>query len=129
MTSLILNLFLHNILPYFTRRLIFTESRWCADIPELTEEVWQEILPLQVPTVISSRTKVIQTKFLYRSYYTSSLLFRSVPSAVCSRCSLADGTFYYMVWKCTPIRAFWSEGLKSLLLVTQLLKYLTFVTP
>lgn len=107
MTHFMLNLFLHITLPYFTQklRLCLTESRWRSDKPELTEEVWQ------VPTVISSRDKVIQTQFVYRSYYTPSLLFHlnRLPSAVCSQRSLAASTFYHMVWECPPIRAVWSE--------------------
>lgn len=37
-----------------TDRLNLMELKWRSDILELTEEIWQEILPLQVPTVISS---------------------------------------------------------------------------
>lgn len=50
-----------------TDRLRITESQWRVDIPELTEEMWQELLPLQVPIVISSRDKVVQTKRLHCS--------------------------------------------------------------
>lgn len=90
-------------------RLSLTELKWHSDITELTEEICQEILPLQVPTVISSRDKVIQTKLLYRSYYTPCLLFclNRLPSAVCPKCSPIDGTFYHMMWECPPVRLFW----------------------
>ena len=94
-----------------TQRLSKAAASWRADIPELTEEIWQEVLPLQVPSVISSRDKVIQTKLLYRSYFTPCLLFKlsRIPSALCSRCGAADGTFFHMMWECAPIRKFWSE--------------------
>lgn len=94
-----------------THRLSSKANKWRADIPELTEDIWQEVLPLQVPSVISSRDKVIQTKLLYRSYFTPSLLFKlnRLPSALCSRCGMADGTFFHLMWECSPIKKFWSE--------------------
>lgn len=78
-----------------THRLSNTLNKWKADIPELTEDIWQDILPLQVPSVVSSRDRVIQTKLLYRAYFTPSLLFKlkKLPSAMCSRCSIVEATF------------------------------------
>lgn len=56
-----------------TTRLTAIEHKWRSDIPELTEEKWGETLPLQVPSVISSRDKVIQSYYIehtsHRNYY------------------------------------------------------------
>lgn len=105
-----------------TDRLDNTETRWRLDIPEITEEVWQEIFPLQVPMVISSKDKVTETTFLYRSYYTPCLLFQldRLPSAACSRCSWAEGYLYHMVWECPQVRVFWSQVTTFISLITQI---------
>lgn len=64
----------------------------------------------------------MQTTFLYRSYYTPCLLFRlnRLPSAVCYRCSSADGTFYHIMWECPPIGTFWSEVTTFISSITQI---------
>lgn len=74
--------FLHST----TIRTQTTKNRWCSDIPELTEDIWLEVLPLQVSSVISSRDKVMQTKLLYRVYYTPCLLqgLHRLPSSICA---------------------------------------------
>lgn len=61
--SKLISTYYASLLHSTTDGLNSTEVKWCSDIPELTEEIWQEILPLQVPGVISFRDKVIQTKF------------------------------------------------------------------
>lgn len=105
-----------------THRLSNTLNKWKADIPELTEGIWQDILPLQVPSVISSRDRVIQTKLLYRAYFTPSLLFKlkKLPSAMCSRCSIMEATFFHLMWECTEIRRFWSGVTAFISSLTQL---------
>lgn len=64
---------------------------------------------------------VIQTTFLYWSYYIPCLLFGlgKLPSAACAKYSIVDGTFFHMVWECPPIRTFWSEVMAFLSSLTQ----------
>lgn len=66
---------------------------------------------MQVPSVISSRDRVIQSKLLYRAYFTPKLLFKlkKLPDPLCLRCGAAEGTFFHLMWECAPIRQFWSE--------------------
>lgn len=45
-------------------------DKWRADIPSLDRETWEECFNNSSQLVISSRDKLIQTKFLHRIYFT-----------------------------------------------------------
>lgn len=81
------------LLHSMTTRICTTENKWRSDILELTEDIWI----------------VIQTKLLYRSYFTPCLLYRlkRLPSEICSKCGMADGIFSHLMWEWSLIRKFW----------------------
>lgn len=45
-------------------------AQWLVLVPELSEELWQEVLDTYLTTVISSTDRVIQLRFLHQMYYT-----------------------------------------------------------
>lgn len=102
---------------YFT--LIHKESpkmealwnKWKTDFPELDREAWEECFEDSSKLVISSRDKLIQTKFLHRVYYTPQRLHGMFPlrSPNCPRCQSIDGTFLHMFWTCPRLSRFWAE--------------------
>lgn len=76
----------------------------------------------RLSTVVFSWDKVIQTKLLYRSYYTPCLLYflNRLSSASCYRCNMADGTFYLHDVEMSTIRRFWSEVTALFSSITQI---------
>ncbi|OCT76669.1 hypothetical protein XELAEV_18031871mg [Xenopus laevis] len=78
--------------------LLFTEEKkeltcyykWAQDIGDLDHDKWGEILRHLLTSTISSRDKLIQIKFIHRSYWTPERLHRMNPARD-SCCSCGAG--------------------------------------
>lgn len=88
-----------------------TLGKWRSDVPDLDEEIWEETVSAYIPSMIASRDRFIQLKFLHRAYYTPQRLANIYPSPspLCTRCALEKGSFFHMVWTCPSIRPYWQE--------------------
>lgn len=88
-----------------------TRIRWTTFIPELTEELWQEVLDTYLVSVISSTDRMIQLRYLHQMYYTPTRLFKMHirDNPECHKCGGNEGTFLHMVWDCPKIRPLWSQ--------------------
>lgn len=108
--SKLISTYYNSLIHTTTKRLEQTAADWRWALPELTVQVWQEVLPLQSPMVISSQDRALHTKFLHRSYFTPYVLFQMgrLASPNCTKCTGNVGSFYHMVWDCPCIRAYWS---------------------
>lgn len=71
----------------------------------VTPCAWNRLLRRQIFTPTGRTMKK------WSVYFTPCLLHRlhGIPSALCSRCGTADGTFFHLMWECPPIRKYWSE--------------------
>lgn len=85
---------------------------WKDDLSlQLSEEDWQDACTLAHTTSINTRLKVIQFKWLMRTYVTPVELCRyngNIPD-VCSKCEQCRGTLVHCMWHCTKITLFWEE--------------------
>lgn len=85
---------------------------WKDDLSlDLSEEDWQDACTLAHTTSINTRLKVIQFKWLMRTYVTPVELCRyngNIPD-VCSKCEQGRGTLVHCMWHCTKITLFWEE--------------------
>lgn len=88
-----------------------TLIKWREDIPNLDEDIWEDSVSVYIPSMITSRDRFIQLKFLHRAYYTPQRLANIYPSLspMCTRCSFERGSFLHMVWTCQNIRPYWQR--------------------
>lgn len=89
-------------------------NKWKTDIPELTDDSWEDIVFDYTTKMISARDRFIQIKFLHRAYYTPVRLASIYPgtNTLCSRCGVSPGTFFShgMVMPCTTSILGGSDG-------------------
>lgn len=86
-------------------------QKWQDDIPSLAQHHIRELKSSWRTSVISARDRLIQAKWLHRTYFTPVRLFRmgKLCSDMCSRCGVERGTLIHMIWECPVIQAFWGE--------------------
>lgn len=84
-------------------------AKWREDIPNLDEDIWEECVSTFISSMIASRDRFVQLKFLHRAYYTPQRLASINPSLspLCTRCSTEQGSFFHMVWTCNKICPYW----------------------
>lgn len=104
------SLYLQPTVAHDTDTLI-TLSKWRDDIPNLDEDIWEEIVSVYIPSMIASKDRFKQLKFLHRAYYTLQRLSDIYPSLspLCTRCSSERGSFFHKVWTCQKICPYWQE--------------------
>lgn len=93
-----------------------TLTKWREDIPNLDDDIWKDVVSVYIPSMIASRDRFIQLKFLHRAYYTPQRLSNIYPSLspMCTRCSIERGSFFHVVWACPKIRPYWQEVTNAL---------------
>lgn len=76
-------------------KLTRTYEHWRGDMPDLSEDNWEECVSSYVTSMISARERFIQLRFLHRVYYTPQCLANIYPnlSSLCTRCGTSIGTF------------------------------------
>lgn len=85
---------------------------WKEDLSmELSLEEWQEACRLAHTTSINTRLKMIQFKWLMRTYVTPVELnqYNSNIPDVCPKCTDYRGTLVHCMWHCTKTALFWEE--------------------
>lgn len=94
-----------------TSKMDSSWEAWKEDIPSLDRENWEDCFESSSKLVISSRDKLIQTKFLHRVYYNPQRLqrFYSQRYPVCVCCHSATGTYFHMFWSCPRVTRFQTE--------------------
>lgn len=92
-----------------TSRVSQLLTTWQHDIPDLTEDDWEEGVQQYLTLTISSKDRFSQLKFLHRAYYSPSRLAKIYTdrTATCPRCGSDDADFYHTVWSCPRIVVFW----------------------
>lgn len=92
-------------------RLQALKKHWLADIPDLSDENWEELLNTYYVTAISARDRIIQLSIFHRIYYTPMRLFRmrKLSSPICHKCHKNTGDLLHMLWSCEKIWLFWSQ--------------------
>lgn len=91
-----------------TNKLDRTFAKWQVDIPDLTEEEWEDCLSSFVTNMISAWNRFLQIKFLHRAYFTPKRLMVMNPAVPvsCPRCSTQAASFLHMVWSCPLLDAY-----------------------
>ena len=85
---------------------------WCSGLnEEITVEEWHDIcLQCQVQT-INLRFKLLQYKWVRRTYITPELLHCIYPNTpdACVKCGIHKVSLFHCLWECTFIQDFWKE--------------------
>lgn len=78
---------------------------------DISEEDWKEACSKAQTMSINTRLKLIQYKWLMRTYVTPVDLNRynkNIPDT-CTKCMEARGTWFHCIWQCRKLKSFWEE--------------------
>lgn len=85
---------------------------WLEDIgDEISPEDWEEACMKAQKQTINSNLKLIQYKWLMRTYITPVKLHKfngNIPDT-CIKCKEARGTLYHCIWECGKVKSFWQD--------------------
>lgn len=113
--------FYHNIIAKSLESSDDKRHAWCLDLKEeITDEEWQHVcLQSQVQT-INTRFKLLQYKWLMRTYITPVIQHRIDPNTpdLCVKCGTQKGTLFHCLWECSIIQEFWKEIIETLSKIT-----------
>lgn len=86
-------------------------EKWAAEVPEIQGEDWDDIWTQPFKHLVSTRDRLMQFKFLHRSYYTPARLAKifHIVSDECWRGSYSPTNAKHIFWKCPLVQQFWSE--------------------
>lgn len=86
-------------------------EKWEMEVPEIQGEDWDELWMQPFRHLVSARDRLIQFKFLHRSYLTPARLHKIFPtvSAECWRCSHVTADTDHIFWRCPKIQEFWTD--------------------
>uniref|UniRef100_A0A3P9J7K4 Reverse transcriptase domain-containing protein n=1 Tax=Oryzias latipes TaxID=8090 RepID=A0A3P9J7K4_ORYLA len=94
----------------------FKFKAWNEDLKTtLSKEDWELACSKVHKQIISTRFRVLQYKWLMRTYITPAQLNRynsNIPD-ICCKCAVAKGTLFHCMWQCPEIRLFWEEVRKA----------------
>ncbi|KAM9316681.1 solute carrier family 2, facilitated glucose transporter member 12 [Gastrophryne carolinensis] len=84
-------------------------DKWKALIPDLDQGDWEEAIDNLYSSVIDSKGRLIQAKWLYQVYLTPARLKRMglLETDLCLRCKVKPGTLIHVVWECRVISRYW----------------------
>jgi len=90
---------------------------WKEDLGKnISLEDWQSICTKAHTQSINTRFRLLQYKWLMRTYITPVKLNkynRNIPD-VCTKCTVVKGTLFHCVWQCSKIKSFWEEVKKAI---------------
>lgn len=91
--------------------LVRVEAKLQQSIPNLDNELWDNTLSSQSATLISSKDKMIQLKYLRRICYSPHRLIPmgKTDITLCYRCNAEVGELIHMIWTFSFIKPFWLE--------------------
>lgn len=85
---------------------------WMEDTgDEISLQDWKEACMKAQKQTINSNLKLIQYKWLMRTYITPVKLHKfnsNIPDA-CIKCNEARGTMYHCIWECVKVKSFWRD--------------------
>lgn len=107
---------IRTLLTFSSPRMERVPTQWSSNIPSLTDEPWSEVTESMLPSVISTREKLIKFNYLYRIYYALAYLDKMgrADSLDCPRCNAAVRNYFQMIWLCPLVGRFWAAILKFL---------------
>ena len=85
---------------------------WKVDIGEdILEEDWEMACLKAQQNTINTKLKLLQYKWLMRTYITPVKLNKICPNIpdICCKCLEEKGTLFHCVWKCSKIQSFWQN--------------------
>lgn len=88
---------------------------WAHDLnSEVPHELWERAMARIHSCSINSRYRLIQYKVIHRLHYSKTKLNKMFPtvSAMCDKCSSAEGTLAHLFWFCPSLFSFWSAIFK-----------------
>lgn len=91
----------------YATNFIRTLDKWKGDIPDLTDDDWENCIVPHVSNMISARDGFIQLKFLHRAYNTLQRPAAIYPLVIpfCTRCYSSTGTIRYVKVSCVAPKA------------------------
>lgn len=94
---------------------------WSLDIKEDIEEAeWMTACSKAQSQTINTRMKLLQHKWLMRTYITPEKLNKWSPDIpdTCVKCLIEKGTLIHCVWECPKLVAFWKTVVRTLSRIT-----------
>lgn len=85
---------------------------WSEDLQErVLDGEWSQICSKVQSLSINSRLKLIQYKWIMRTYITPVKLnkFNPVIPDTCVKCQTHKGTLFHCIWECEKMQRFWKE--------------------
>lgn len=89
-------------------------SAWENDLQEnISKEEWEEACLFAQTHSINTRCRLLQYKWLFRTYITPVKLNKFNPNIpdCCTKCREEIGTLYHCMWECKEMQKFWKETL------------------
>uniref|UniRef100_A0A803K472 Reverse transcriptase domain-containing protein n=1 Tax=Xenopus tropicalis TaxID=8364 RepID=A0A803K472_XENTR len=125
-----LSVFYTQLMGVCNTNLIKLREKWQQDIPQLTPDIWEDILESTLEGIISSRDRLTQLKYLHRTYLTPQRLHKMHPNIgqECPRCHHSPADFIHMVWSCPRAQRFWGKVAKTIRDRTNLILQLDPIT-
>lgn len=85
---------------------------WKEDMEdEISLEDWNEACRRAQIQTINSSLKLVQYKWLMRTYITPAILHKfndNIPDT-CIKCNEVRGTLYHCIWECVKVKSFWQD--------------------
>lgn len=107
-----ISLFYSALMSYDKESTINKLEAWRLDTQEDIQEAdWEKACFRAQRQTISTRMKLLQYKWLMRTYITPVKLNQWSPDIpdTCNKCSEEKGTLYHCVWDCPKIKKYWKE--------------------
>ena len=90
---------------------------WKVDIGEnIPEEEWEVACLKAQQNTINTRLKLLQYKWLMRTYITPVKLNEIYPNIpdICCKCLEEKGTLFHCVWECSKVQLFWQSVMRAI---------------
>lgn len=97
-------------------------SAWKSDLQmDISVEEWEKTCLLARTQTINTRCKMLQYKWLFRTYITPVRLhhFNANIPDTCIKCNEEVGTLFHCMWACRKIQIFWREVLELISRLTE----------
>lgn len=86
-------------------------ERWALEVPGIQGEDWYDLWMQPFKHLVSARDRLVQFKFLHRSYYSLARIAKIFHTASAERwrCSHSPANGDHIFWLCPHIQQYWSE--------------------
>lgn len=97
-------------------------SSWRNDLQlDISTEEWEKACHLAQTQSINTRGRLLQYKWLFRTYITPVKLNHFNPNIPdnCPKCNIERGTLLHCIWECKKLQDFWKDTLRLISRLTE----------